>query len=374
MIEASNREELMAYAGVVAMLPKSAYKEMILEELNRQTLALKAADAAARGLVVVPDDGDFQPPEEVDNYYLQSEMMALPPVEFLVPGFVPAHGVTQLVAVPGAGKSFLALEWAQQLALAGKRVLYVAAEGWQGFGGRFRAWTFVNGPHPAEKNLAFLSPGIVPDLRDTDSVERMLAGIQSTWSERFDLVILDTLARTMSGSENDAEVIGEVIKACNRVQERTGAAVLLIHHMGWDGKRQRGSSALYGACDAVVHMTLEDREQKISKVYVEKMKDGRSGDEFYVQMYAPDPDNPDDGTMRVIARPEATAKAEAASNFTKEVLVQLGEHGPVGVNRLREILGCKAQRLQDELTALRLSGQATFEDGPRKSKLWKLPE
>ena len=74
----------------------------------------------------------------------------LPNPEWTIDGILPAEGLTVLVAPPGVGKTFQALDWSFRIA-TGKStwasravqrggVVYVAAEGFAGLPLRVQAW------------------------------------------------------------------------------------------------------------------------------------------------------------------------------------------------------------------------------------------
>ena len=69
-----------------------------------------------------------------------------------------------------------------------------------------------------------------------------------------DRVIIDTLAKATSGmDENSAKDMGRIIDQTRRIQEETGATVILVHHTGHsDTNRERGSSSLAGAVDSSI--------------------------------------------------------------------------------------------------------------------------
>jgi AAA domain len=75
-----------------------------------------------------------------------------------------------------------------------------------------------------------------------------------------DLLSLDPLARFVSGEENSARDMGRLVASLDRLIQEYRIAVELVHHTGkpaqgdprQGGHRLRGSSALFGAADAVV--------------------------------------------------------------------------------------------------------------------------
>ena len=66
------------------------------------------------------------------------------------------------------------------------------------------------------------------------------------------LVVIDTLARHMTGEENSNRDMSAFIAAVNRVREKHGCVVLIIHHTGHrsdKSNRARGASAFYASLD-----------------------------------------------------------------------------------------------------------------------------
>lgn len=66
------------------------------------------------------------------------------------------------------------------------------------------------------------------------------------------LVVVDTLARHMTGEENSNRDMSAFIAAANTVREEHGCVVLIIHHTGHSidkSNRARGASAFYASLD-----------------------------------------------------------------------------------------------------------------------------
>jgi hypothetical protein len=90
----------------------------------------------------------------------------------------------------------------------------------------------------------------------------------SAWIEETgaDLVTIDPLARFMSGDENSNRDMGAVVRALDRLIERYGISVILVHHPSKmrehetreGGERLRGAGALFGAADTVIEMARDD--------------------------------------------------------------------------------------------------------------------
>jgi AAA domain-containing protein len=63
-------------------------------------------------------------------------------------------------------------------------------------------------------------------------------------------VVLDTLNKSLFGSENRDEDMGAYVRAAEAIRDRFGCVVIIVHHCGYDDTRPRGHSSLPGAVDA----------------------------------------------------------------------------------------------------------------------------
>jgi AAA domain len=94
-------------------------------------------------------------------------------------------------------------------------------------------------------------------------------------------VVLDTLNRSLRGSESKDEDMGAYVDAADAIREAFDCAVIIVHHCGVDGSRPRGHTSLGGAVDVQLAVTRTD--DKIT-VKVEWMKDGPEGDVIWGQI------------------------------------------------------------------------------------------
>jgi hypothetical protein len=201
---------------------------------------------------------------------------------YLVKGMIPRQGLIVAWGPPKCGKSFWAFDVAMHIALGreyrGCRVqqgpvVYIAAEGASGQGARVAAWRTKN----AADQVVPLS--LLPDRPDlTADAERLIADIREQIPEALPaLVVVDTLNRTIAGSESLDEDMTRYIQAADKIKDAFGCAVLVIHHCGVEGTRPRGHTSLTGAADAQISVK-RDAAGKIVTM-VEWAKDFAEGAE-----------------------------------------------------------------------------------------------
>jgi hypothetical protein len=117
--------------------------------------------------------------------------------------------------------------------------------------------------------------------------------------------VLDTLNRSIAGSESKDADMGCYIKAADALREWFNCAVIIIHHCGIDATRPRGHTSLTGAVDAQIKVRRNDGQIVAS---VERMKDGPEGDELWSELVSVEvgvDDNGDRMTSCVVREVEA---------------------------------------------------------------------
>jgi AAA domain len=63
-------------------------------------------------------------------------------------------------------------------------------------------------------------------------------------------VVLDTLNRSLNGSESSDEDMSAYVRATDAIREAFDCSVLVVHHCGINDSRPRGHTSLTGAADA----------------------------------------------------------------------------------------------------------------------------
>lgn len=175
----------------------------------------------------------------------------LPPVTWLIKDEVAAGQFNLFYGPSGGGKSFVALDWALQIAQTAP-VVYVAAEDAQGYAARVLAWCKH---HRKSAGHLYFVPEPV-NLSDPAAVGDFITQARPLQPV---FIVFDTLARCMTGAdENSARDMGVVVDHIELIRHQTGAAVAPVHHSGKNGQSYRGSSALFGAAYTVIELKNDD--------------------------------------------------------------------------------------------------------------------
>jgi RecA-family ATPase len=200
----------------------------------------------------------------------------------LVKGIIPREGLIVAWGPPKCGKSFWIFDLAMHVALGWQyrdrrvqqgAVVYCAFEGQTGIQARVEAFrqTFpieMDGPVPF-----YLQP-VTLDLVAAHA--GLITAIKGKLTTAPALVVLDTLNRSLRGSENDSKDMAAYIAAADAIREAFNCAVATVHHCGIDGTRPRGSTALSGVVDAQLSVKRDASDAII--VEVEFLKDGAPGE------------------------------------------------------------------------------------------------
>ena len=233
---------------------------------------------------------------------------------YLVKGLIPCDGLTVVWGPPKCGKSFWIFDVSMHVALGwdyrGRHVkpgpvVYVACEGAHGFKTRVAAFRkrHLNGETPP----FFLVPTRLDLIEEHDElVHQIDLTLRDTGPVA---IVLDTLNRSLRGSENSDEDMSDYIKATDALREKFKCAVVIVHHCGTEGTRPRGHTSLPGAADA--QLAIRRDASGLVTVTVERMKDGPEGDRIHSRLEAVKvgiDDNGDPVTSCVVVPVEETEK------------------------------------------------------------------
>ncbi|MFO1127826.1 MAG: AAA family ATPase [Rhodospirillales bacterium] len=202
---------------------------------------------------------------------------------FVVSGILPSEGVAVIWGPPKYGKTFWIFDLAMHVALGwsyrGRRVaqgivVYVACEGAIGLEARSEAWRREFLGDNAEDVPFYLVTTRLDLAKDATA---LIADIRSQLPQNTDvgLIVIDTLNRSLGGSENDDEDMAAYVAAADMIRESFTALVAIVHHCGVAGTRPRGHTSLTGAADAQIAVRRDDAGNVIAQV--EYLKDGADG-------------------------------------------------------------------------------------------------
>ena len=253
---------------------------------------------------------------------------------YIVRNVLPAGGLIVIWGPPKCGKSFWTFDLVMHAALGwdyrGRRVqrgtvVYIACEGERGLGARVEAFRQARLAEGAEPPLFYLLPTRLDLVAD---VGRLIADIAATiGDEPCVAIVVDTLNRSIAGSESRDEDMSAYVKAADRLREAFQAAVIVVHHCGVNGDRPRGHTSLTGAADAQIAVKRDDAGKIIATV--EEMKDGPEGDVIASTLAVVELDIDEDGetiTSCVVEPAEAPVAGKAAKpkGLTAPAKVALG--------------------------------------------------
>jgi hypothetical protein len=197
----------------------------------------------------------------------------------LVKGLFPAGGLIVVWGPPKCGKSFWIYDIAMHPALGwayrGHRVrpgcvVYLALEGGSGFRRRVDAFRRHHRVTEAEFFLITERIDLIMDHK------RLVAEIRAQLDPRTPvLVVIDTLNRSLAGSESKDADMARYVQAADAVREAFNCAVAIVHHCGVDDSRPRGHTSLTAAADAQIAIKRDSSDNIIATL--EWMKDGPEG-------------------------------------------------------------------------------------------------
>lgn len=272
----------------------------------------------------------------------RDEFLSLPEPEWLVAGVIPRPGTSLVYSPSGLGKSFERLHLAC-CAATGERwfgrdvvpgdVLYITCEGQAGFKRRLRAWESYYGA-TAERLYWMVD---APQFMHPDDVEGVLAELAAAGIHPV-LVIIDTLARTLvGGDENSARDVGQYLASMERLKDATGAHVSVVHHTGHNVRdRPRGSSAIMPAVDTLIGLQGDPESHELQLV-CEKQKDAAEFAPIALRLVA------HNDSLVAVASEASTAGMSAADRAVLQVLIDAGEEG-LSTSRWKAALSVMSER------------------------------
>jgi hypothetical protein len=204
---------------------------------------------------------------------------------YLIKGIVPRVGLCVFWGPPKCGKSFLVFDLMMHVALGWPyrerrvqkgAVVYCALEGCAAFKNRIEAFRLTHLPDNASEVSFHLMASPMSLVADHAA---LIASIRASLGTVLPVAIaIDTLNRSLAGSESDDRDMANYVKAADAIRDAFNCAVVIVHHCGHEGTRPRGHSSLMGAIDAQIAVKRDAADNIIATV--ELMKDGPQSDEF----------------------------------------------------------------------------------------------
>ncbi|OEE34432.1 hypothetical protein A1QO_07900 [Vibrio genomosp. F10 str. ZF-129] len=278
-----------------------------------------------------------------------------------VKNYIPTNSMGVIYAPSASLKSFLAIDIACSVAegfdWCGNKVkkgavLYVAAEGALGASRRIRGWEIHN--NATVNNLFVLDHAIFLTYpADMTSLKNAIKALEESNRIKFDLIILDTLARNFIGDENTQQDMSKFITACDSLKAEIECSILLIHHTGKDAsKGARGSSALRAACDCEFQVQRIDGGKSLNFIST-KQKDIEECEPIQidfetVQLDVFDDEHNEIETLVKVAH--SMQKKTAGNNLETKILEYIDAQPNKKITRkmLREFIYPNQKKLEDK--------------------------
>lgn len=319
------------------------------ESLLREALAATGQSAAEYLPEPSLPDDDWSPPGEprpkIRLTWFRNIKLSRTR-RYLVKGLIPREGLTVVWGEPKCGKSFSVLDMMMHVARAidyrgrrvqGGAVVYCAFEGQFGFSARVEAYRKFHNLSEDDVPLVLMDEKL--DL--VRSREELIAVVKAEFGSRVPVaVVLDTLNRSLIGSESSDEDMSAYVTAADAIRDAFHCAVIVVHHSGLDKSRPRGHTSLLGAADAQLSVKRDPAKNII--VECEYLKDGETGALEVSRLRVVDVGEDEDGepiTSCVVVPCEAASAPSAvrvngaaarALDLLERAVLEVGEDPPAG--------------------------------------------
>ena len=202
-------------------------------------------------------------------------------VDYCVKGLLPRSGLAVVWGPPKCGKTFwifdllmhVALGWPYRgLKVQQGAVVYCALEGAPGLARRSEAFRQKRLADDADPPFYLMTTplGLIQDA------PALIADIKRQLGEtRPAAICIDTLNRSLVGSESKDVDMGAYIRAADAIVRAFECLVVVVHHAPHDGDRPRGHGSLMGALDVQIAVRRDSAGNVIAEL--ELAKDGEVG-------------------------------------------------------------------------------------------------
>jgi hypothetical protein len=298
--------------------------------------------------------------------------------EYLVKSILPLKGNVLIYGPPKCGKSFwiydLAMCVARGLDYRGKRVrkgivIYFAAEGGEGFKKRVEAYRRHHNCDEGDFYLCTVRPNLAADAKT------MIADAKAQIGEHHSpaLIIIDTVNRTLVGSENNPEDVSKYLAAQAEIEDEFKCCVVLVHHCGIVAGRPRGHTSFTGAADVQIAVTRDAAENVVAMI--ELAKDGPTGDEFVSRLETVDLGLDSDGEMAttcIVTIVDTPSQKKSSKKFSDQTELArraladiICERGESNINVPAGLKGVPREVFRDECYRRGIGGET--KEGRRRA-------
>ena len=248
------------------------------------------AIAAAGGRAPLPrsadDYGYDLPPREASpSRFVLARFADFKPLDgddYCVKGVLPRSGLAVFWGPPKCGKSFVVFDLLMHVALGwdyrGHRVrqgavVYICLEGALAFRESARRFRLAKLKEKGDSPPFYF---VTTPLSLAADRQRLIDDIKRQVGTDIPAVVcIDTLNRSLAGSENSDQDMAAYIKAADAVRDAFDCLVVVVHHSGHEALRPRGHSSLMGALDVQIAVSRDAEDNVVAEL--ELAKDGETG-------------------------------------------------------------------------------------------------
>lgn len=273
-MELTKREIVRAYNRA-----ENVYLAMALDDESAEDIMSSSAPSELT-IEIKLDENGFEKPKRL-SLLKHSDVSAADNSDPLFYGLYEKNSFNVIYGQSNVGKSFVMLD--QAVALANGKdwdkfqcaekmaVIYIFAEAGAGAGKRVDAVRRKHGisNDASVKDFPFFMLNVAVNflekptdkIDDVNDVLLLIAQAERESGLKVGMVVLDTLATTFSGgNENASEDMGSYITNCKKVQQFGSTAVFVVHHAGKDqAAGARGHSSLRAATDTEIEIKAEEK-------------------------------------------------------------------------------------------------------------------
>jgi len=199
----------------------------------------------------------------------EDEILARPPMSYIVEPFIPRGMATVIFGAPGSGKTFFGQDMGSAVRRGGDwhghpvargAVLLLEAEGLEQLQARIVAWKEFHGSPELAAFRALDDPLDLSSPAGAAALVRTVLGMQKASGEKVELVWVDPAALYMAGSEND-DGNRNLALGLNAVAKYLNIGVLLIVHTNASGERARGTDHFRMLSGSYIRVEKLDEER-----------------------------------------------------------------------------------------------------------------